>query len=235
MPIMESDDPRVDNPSAKLSAEPINEVSGEHGERQGETIAESSGYTTTKQAAKVLGVSRRTVQAYVRRGELEAVVEGEGVEKTFYVSIDSLDAMRESRRLAGEHSQGSAGTARGASAGSSFTAKAAKSADTAGEPMQNRSSELIDVVQDLQYRLGRAEAQVELTAQTESTLREQLAREQARADRLEAELLEARRSPTTPRDAPENAGETHHGTEAPAEDIEQPRTSWWRRFFGFSP
>ena len=201
MPIMKSEDPRVDKPSTNLPDESVDETSGEYGEH----VAESSGYITTKQAAKVLGVSRRTVQTYVRRGELEAVVEGEGVEKTFYVSIDSLDAMRERRRLYGEPSQWRSTPASDASADSSFTAK---SADATGEA----APELIDVVQDLQYRLGRAEAQVELTARTESTLREQLAREQARADRLEAELLESRRLQPEPRDAPENTDETRPGT-----------------------
>jgi excisionase family DNA binding protein len=243
LPLMESDDPRVDDTSANLPAEPINEVSGE----RGEPSAESSGYTTTKQAAKALGVSRRTVQAYVRRGELEAVVEGEGVEKTFYVSIDSLDAMRERRRLAGEPSQWSTGSATGDSADSSFAAKAAKSADATGEdardrPLAQATPELIEVVQDLQYRLGRAEAQVELTAQTESTLREQLTREQARADRLEAELLESRRPPPEP--SPEPSPEPREASAratpwpgsgtVPPEPQEPPeRRSWWRRFFGF--
>ena len=45
-----------------------------------------SGWTTTKVAAKVLGVSRRMVQEYVRRGELRAIAEGKGVNKTYYVS-----------------------------------------------------------------------------------------------------------------------------------------------------
>jgi hypothetical protein len=40
----------------------------------------------------------------------------------------------------------------------------------------------------LTRQLGRLEGRLELTAVAESTLREQLAREQDRADRLEAEL-----------------------------------------------
>jgi transposase len=40
-------------------------------EELGENFA-GSGWTSTKQAAKVLGVSRRSVQGYVRRGILEA-------------------------------------------------------------------------------------------------------------------------------------------------------------------
>ena len=45
----------------------------------------------------------------------------------------------------------------------------------------------------LERELGRLEGRLELTEQTESTLREQLQRERERADRLEAELREARR------------------------------------------
>jgi hypothetical protein len=56
-----------------------------------------SGWTTTKQAAKVLGVSRRSVQGYVRRGLLEAQEQGQGVNKTFLVSIDSLNELHARR------------------------------------------------------------------------------------------------------------------------------------------
>ncbi len=34
------------------------------------------------------------------------------------------------------------------------------------------------------------------------------------------------------RDAPENAAEPRPSTETPASDTGQPRTSWWRRWFG---
>src|SRR4028118_916690 len=69
---------------------------GEVSDKRGENFA-ASGWTTTKQAAKVLGVSRRSVQGYVRRGLLKAREEGEGVNKRFIVSIDSLNALRERR------------------------------------------------------------------------------------------------------------------------------------------
>ena len=228
---MERDDPRGAEPTTNNPAESADEGSGERGEERVD-VAESSGYTTTKQAAKALGVSRRTVQSYVRRGELEAFVEGEGVEKTFFVSIDSLDALRERRRVTREGSPRIADNSSSGSAGSGFTAKAAQSI---GED----APELIEIVQDLQYRLGRAEAQVELTARTESTLREQLAREQERADRLEAELREARPSgtkpPPEPRAGPETASEgAGRGNVRPVPpEPAQRRSSWWRRFFGF--
>jgi excisionase family DNA binding protein len=227
MPHMERDDPRRAEPPANDPDELIGEEPGEQREESAD-ITENSGYITTKQAAKALGVSRRTVQSYVRRGELEATIEGEGVEKTFYVSIDSLNALRERRRVSGEGSRGNAGVASSASAGSDVTTKTPKGSGAT-------SPDLIEVVQDLQYRLGRAEAQVELTARTESTLREQLAREQERADRLEAELREARKPPPKPRDAPESASEPPSGAPTPpgAQEPLQRRSSWWRRFFGF--
>ncbi len=53
------------------------------------------------------------------------------------------------------------------------------------------ATELRDRVEDLQRELGRLEGRLELTEVAESTIREQLERERARADRLE-ELREAR-------------------------------------------
>jgi excisionase family DNA binding protein len=217
----------TDSPATTASedvGEHAGEHTGEHYEERADTSS-SSGYTSTKQAAKVLGVSRRTVQSYVRRGELEAMVEGEGVEKTFFVSINSLNALRERRRNAGE---GTSEFADNASMASSSSGLSAKAAQGIGEDAPN----LIEVVQDLQYRLGRAEAKVELTERTESTLREQLAHERERANRLEAELREARGSTPEPRDAAERAVEDVSDSKTPSSDTEEPRRSWWQRWFG---
>jgi len=49
-------------------------------------------------------------------------------------------------------------------------------------------------VEALQRELGRLEGRLEITEVAESTLREQLERERQRADRLEEELRDARRS-----------------------------------------
>src|SRR5215204_6538723 len=54
----------------------------------------SSGWVTTKVAAEALGVDPRTVRTYINRGELDAKVEGEDVEKPYLVAIDSLHALR---------------------------------------------------------------------------------------------------------------------------------------------
>ena len=214
----------TDSP-ATTAGEDVGEHTGEQDEERADASS-SSGYTTTKQAAKALGVSRRTVQSYVRRGELEAVVEGEGVEKTFYVSIASLHALRERRSNSGEGTSEDAENASASSSSSGLSAKATQSAYGEGP-------NLIEVVQDLQYRLGRAEAKVELTERTESTLREQLAHERERANRLEAELRrEARRSTSEPRDAAERAMEDVSDSKTPSSNVEESRASWWQRWFG---
>ena len=49
-------------------------------------------------------------------------------------------------------------------------------------------------VEELQRQLGRLEGRLEIQEVAESTLREQLQRERARADRLEEELRDAKRS-----------------------------------------
>jgi chromosome segregation ATPase len=79
----------------------------------------------------------------------------------------------------------------------------ASSEDGGSQDEQGRSQRLSNLeleVRDLNYRLGRSEARLELTERTESTLLaererllEDLERERRRADRLEAELREARR------------------------------------------
>jgi hypothetical protein len=56
-----------------------------------------SGWITTRVAAEALGVDPRTVRTYIRRGDLAAKVEGEGVEKTYLVSVDSVYSLRDRR------------------------------------------------------------------------------------------------------------------------------------------
>src|SRR4051812_5255693 len=64
--------------------------------------AASSGWTTTAVAARALGVAQRTVQSYVQRRILDAKSEGEGVKKTLYISIDSLNTLRAQRLAEGK-------------------------------------------------------------------------------------------------------------------------------------
>ena len=198
----------------------------------------SSGWVTTKVAAEALGVNPRTVRGYIGRGDLEARSEGEGIQKAYLVSIDSVYALRDRRGTAAKQARSSRAGVRGESAESAdFAGPRGSAVGTSGEAP---AEDIAGVIRDLAADLARMSAEaaefktrLELTANAESTLREQLAREQARADRLEAELLEARRTQPGPRDASEAATEPPSGTETPADDTGQPRRSWWRRFFGF--
>ena len=214
-----------------------------------------SGWVTTAVAAAALGVSPRRVRTLIKNGDLEAVANGEGVNKVYSVSIASLESLRDQRT-----------SGRGSSA--------ERYRSSSPEETQGGTSpeHMADVIRELAGRLetrAASEAELrtrlELTAKAESTLREELARERERADtereradRLEAELREARKPPPATRDAPETATEGESGNETPTvdtgeprasswwpkmmfgreehhhSDTEQPRrSSWWRRFFGF--
>lgn len=190
----------------------------------------SGGWTNTTTAGKALGVSPRTVQTYIRKGLLQGKVEGEGVRRTWYVSIDSLNALR-ARRIA----EGDADTFREGSA--------EHVAEGIAEAMQNLSERLAEeAARAAEYRV-----RLELTERAESSLREDLQRERDRADRLEGERvrreqaererdelaarLEALREASS---VSETASEEEDGIETPIVDTEAPRRSrsWLRRFFG---
>jgi hypothetical protein len=64
---------------------------------QTEVIDEASGWVTTGVAARTLQVTPRTIRTYIDQGRLEARSQGEGVRKTWLVSADSLQAVRESQ------------------------------------------------------------------------------------------------------------------------------------------
>jgi hypothetical protein len=64
--------------------------------------AASSSWTNIAVAARALSVAQRTVQSYVQRGILDAKSEGEGVNKTLYISIDSLNTLRAQRIAEGK-------------------------------------------------------------------------------------------------------------------------------------
>jgi hypothetical protein len=187
----------------------------------------SSGWTTTKQAAKVLGVSRRSVQGYVRRGLLEAREEGEGVTKRFIVSIDSLNALRERRSDEALSAEGFAGD-------SSEAEEAASLAANAGEGLRH-------VVDRLEARTAEAtelRVRLEITERAESTVRAELAEERRRREEAEREREDLRRELQALQEArefPESPGPTETttpATEGPHEGSRPPeRRSWWRRMF----
>ncbi len=222
----------------QISDEGGNEVrgaAGEGGERTG-TNDGASGWTTTKQAAQALGVSRRMVQEYVRRGELEAVAEGEGVSKRYYVSIASLDALRERRGLGAKDESRYGGASPEPSDGTRY-----------GEgPREGVGEVLRWTIQRLEARANEASelrARLEMSVQGERALKEALERERervdlerGRADRLEAELKEfremLREAPEPPAVEVEDEGEAGAPRETQEEPV--PRRSWPYRFF-FGP
>ena len=185
----------------------------------------SSGWTTTKQAAKALGVSRRSVQEYVRQGLLEARVEGEGVSKTFYISIDSLNALRNRRAGEGGSPNNFADTS--------------PDSDEAASPSPSPNAALRHAIDRLEARTVEAtelRIRLELTEQAQSTLEEQLAKERLRREEAERRAEELARRLAETRDASEMPSQTTEGVkssdqgEDPQAKIE--RRSWWRRWFG---
>jgi chromosome segregation ATPase len=195
-------------------------------------------------AAEALGVAPRTVRAYIERGDLVARSEGEGIQKAYLVSIDSVYALRDSRGSSARKSRTSRPDARERSARNTDLAGAR--GGSRGDARSVSAEDLADIIRDLAAEAARMSAEaaefrtrLELTANAESTLREQLERERERADRLEAELAslrETRERVSEPRNAPKTAseGEAREMSPEPQEPAERhSRVPWWRRFFGF--
>jgi hypothetical protein len=207
--------------------QPVGELPADTRQTSAEPLSES-GWATTEVAAEALGVSPRTVRDYIANGKLDAKPEGEGVERRWLVSIDSVHTMRQARQSAGRSPRDRQAEPRG------------------GELAAEIAADLIMRVQDLQYKLGRAEARAEITERAESTIREERNRliddrererqradqERERAQRLEAELEALRRRPEAPDRAAEEPESRQPRTSTPdPQKNAQPR-SWWRRRLG---
>ncbi len=189
-------------------------------------IADQSGWVTTKVAAQALGIDPRTVRKYIKQGKLVAKAEGEGVEKTYLVSIDSVYTMRDARTGPGvEREKGPR-----------------ESAESA------LSEDLVALVRELASEARRSSSEaaalrtrLELTERAESSLREALEQrletERIRREQAERELIELRgrlealqETSGVPETAAEGAGRGDVSLEP--QEGSHPR-SWWRRFFGF--
>jgi chromosome segregation ATPase len=104
--------------------------------------------------------------------------------------------------------------------------------DTTGNPIR----ELADRLAEEAARAAEYRVRLELTEQTQSTLESELAAERQRREDAERERDELRlrlERPSEPRDLPETTTEVPSGDKAPSANTGEPRTSWWRRFFGF--
>ena len=153
--------------------------------QEAEESAPEADWLSTEDAAAVLGISPRTVREYIRSGSLEAKSEGLGVLKRWLVSEGGVQAMLEQRRAPGELPRSRHEPAGG------LVPSAERSAEGA-EPMATS--------QDLQYRLGYADARLAFTERVVITLQaerdrllDDLERERQRTDR-ERERTEVVRS-----------------------------------------
>ena len=188
--------------------------------------AGASGWVSTQQAARALAISPRTVRWHIDQGNLEAKPQGKGVRRAWLISIDSLQAFRDSRQHAGQSPEDYRTILEGA--------------DIAAEGLGNPIRELADRLVEEAAKASEFRVRLELTERAESTLREELESERARRelaererDELAAELAslqEARDAPQTTTDEAEGHEERPFTEEA--QEGSEPR-SWWRRWFGF--
>jgi hypothetical protein len=141
-------------------------------------LAGESGWVATEVAARALRVSPRTIRRLIERGDLEAKAEGEGVKRTWSVSVASLHKLRASRTERGDIPEPGRG------------ATAEEAADT------NVVSWLVEMSARLEERAAEAaelRTRLELTERAHSTLEEETRELREDRDRLRAEL-EAERS-----------------------------------------
>jgi hypothetical protein len=130
-----------------------------------------SGWTTTKVAGKALGVSPRTVQSYIRRGLLDGRTEGEGVKRTWLVSVDSINALR-AERIAEDGGEGFR------------DGSAAALADSIGEAVQNLSTRLAEE----SAKAARLEERLAITGRAQSTVQDEARCLREENERLRSEL-----------------------------------------------
>ena len=142
----------------------------------------SSGWVTTEVAARALGVTPRTIRAYIEQGKIEAKSEGEGVKKSWVVSIDSIHTLRDARSSSASDPRGIREESRAENVSAGLFREIA-------DRLELRAAE----VAELRTRL-------EITENAESTLREErerlredLERERERADRERTRAEEAYR------------------------------------------
>ena len=137
------------------------------------------GWVTTSVAAAALGIKPRQCRNLIQEGELEARLEGEGRDKRYFVSVSSLEALRDKRQSEGKLPLNRRGTTED---------------EVIGADLGQWVRELTARLETRAAENAELRTRLELTEKADSTLREQLDRERERADRLEEELREARRS-----------------------------------------
>jgi hypothetical protein len=172
-----------------------------------------SGWVTTQVAAKSLGISPRTVRWHIQHDNLEAKPEGEGVRRSWLVSIDSVQAFRDSRQRQGQ-SPGSNRVEPG-------------NTDIAADSSGNAIRELADRLVEEAARASEYRVRLQLAETAESTLRQELGEERRRREEAERArddlhqqldaLREVRESPETVEETPEEADAHFAAEEARAQ------------------
>ena len=169
--------------------------------------AAHAGWVTTQVAAKSLAISPRTVRWHIEQGHIDAKPQGEGVRRSWLVSIESLQAFRDARQRQGQSPGG--------------FREAQKSADIAAQPLGNPIRELADRLVEEASRASEFRVRLEISEKAASTLREELADERRRREEAERERNDVRQELDALREATE-ASETGEGEPERAEP--QPAT-----------
>jgi excisionase family DNA binding protein len=138
-----------------------------------------SGWVTTQQAARALGISARTVRWHIERGNIEAIPEGEGVERTWRVSVDSLQAFRDSRQAATPSPRSSRASDIGAGI----------AAESPGSAIRELADRLVEEARHAEA----ARVRLELSERAQSTLEAELLEERRRREEAEQAREEAQR------------------------------------------
>jgi chromosome segregation ATPase len=165
------------------------------------------------------------VRWHIEHGNLEAIPQGEGVRRSWLVSIDSLQSFRDTRQrrrnLPGDYHA------------------PATVADTAAESTGNAIRELAVRLVEEASRASEFRVRLELSERAETTLREELAEERHRREEAERERDDLRRelhALREPPGAPEMVEEEpERVAETPSDAVEAQggvRRPWWRRVFG---
>jgi DNA-binding transcriptional MerR regulator len=173
---MNTENPRRSSPHDSDVSTPITENTRRISTQDSDAYDVSSGWVTTPVAAKALGVAVRTVQLYVRKGLLKAKAEGEGVNKTYYISIDSVNELR-IRRI----EEGKLG--------------ANTPIDASDDTPHSPAAEFAEVFRDLAARLAHEsaraaslETRLELTERAQSSLEEENQALRDETERLRSEV-----------------------------------------------
>jgi hypothetical protein len=124
-----------------------------------------------------LGISARTVRWHIERGNIEAKPEGEGVERTWRVSVDSLHAFRDSRLRRGQSPRDRRATA--------------PSAEIAAEDAGSAIRELADRLVEEARRAEAARVRLELAERAQSSLEAELTEERRRREEAEGQRRQA--------------------------------------------